>query len=220
METLHIHTEKLTTKHFIWIAIIFTTLTFALLSYFNTQLPTISLLMIAISFGCILLFTATFFNPSTMSFTLTFMHCQFHSHYGGWSTTWHNIQHIGNVTLSSDGWHLPLPWIGIRLKSYDDFIRTICPRVASRLLLEQRILLVMELKHSAHPTHQLEDILFDDDPFITSSGEQFKGLQAMLANRMRYNRELLGFDFFIADDVLDRPVNDFIGLLRRYKAAA
>jgi hypothetical protein len=35
-----------------------------------------------------------------------------------------------------------------------------------------------------------------------------------------YNRELLGFDFFIADDVLDRPVNDFIGLLRRYKAAA
>lgn len=220
METLHIHTEKLTTKHYIWIAIIFTTLSFTLLSYFNTQLSTIRILMVTMSLGCILLLTTTFFNPSSMSFTVTFMHCQFHSHYGGWSTTWHNIQHIGNVTLASGEWHHPLPWIGIRLKNYDDFIRTICPRVASRLLLEQRVLLVMVLKHSVHPNHQLEDILFDDDPFITSNGEQFHGLQAMIANRMRYNRELLGFDFFIADDVLDRPVNDFIGLLRRYKAAA
>ncbi|MEC6795621.1 DUF2982 domain-containing protein [Photobacterium sp. S4TG1] len=167
-----------------------------------------------------LLTTTLFFNPSTMSFTLTFMHCQFHSHYGGWSTTWHNIQQIGNVTLSTDGWHQPLPWIGVRLKNYDNFIRTICPRVASRLLLEQRILLVMALKNGSHPHHQLEDILFDDNPFITSNGEQLRGLQAMLANRMRYNRELLGFDFFIADDAIDRPISDFIGLLRRYKAAA
>ena len=78
----------------------------------------------------------------------------------------------------------------------------------------------MVIKQGNHPHHQLEDILFDDSPFITQDGKQFLGLQAMLANRMRYNRELLGFDFFISDDVIDRPVNDFIGLLRRYKAAA
>lgn len=220
METLHIHTEKLTTKHFVWIIIIFSILTFVLLSYFNAQLSTISLLIITLSLGSILLLIKMFLNPSTLSFTLTFMHCQFHSHYGGWTTTWHNIVQIDNVTLASHGWHSPLPWIGIQLKNYDDFIRNICPRVASRILLEQRILLVMELKQNEHPTHQLEDILFDDSPFITQDGERFIGLKAMLANRMRYNRELLGFDFFIADDVLDRPLNDFIGLLRRYKAAA
>ncbi|WP_157072549.1 DUF2982 domain-containing protein [Photobacterium sanguinicancri] len=42
----------------------------------------------------------------------------------------------------------------------------------------------------------------------------------MLANRMRYNRELLGFDFFISDDLLDRPLGEFIGLARRYLAQA
>ena len=220
MGTLHIHTEKLTTIHYVWLALIFITLCFTFLSYFNTHLSRVSLLIIIVLLGSILLLATRYFNTSTMSFTLTFMHCQFHSHYGGWTTTWHNIAHIGHATLGSQGWHSSLPWIGIRLKSYDHFIQTICPRVASRILLEQRILLVMALKHSESSNYQLEDILFDDSPFITQNGEQLLGLQAMLANRMRYNRELLGFDFFIADDALDRPINDFIGLLRRYKAAA
>ncbi|WP_234998897.1 DUF2982 domain-containing protein [Photobacterium andalusiense] len=159
-------------------------------------------------------------NRPSISFTLTFMHCQYHSRYGGWTTTWHNIADIGHVALSTQGWYTSLPWVGIRLTNYDDFISTICPRVASRILLEQRVLLVMALKSQPDSPYLLEDMLFDDSPFITTNGEQFRGLQAMLANRMRYNRIFFGFDFFIADDVIDRPVADFIGLLRRYKAAA
>ena len=34
-----------------------------------------------------------------------------------------------------------------------------------------------------------------------------------------YNRELLGYDFFISEDLLDRPTDDFVGLTRRYLAA-
>lgn len=220
METLHIHSDKITAKHYICLIITIVTISLAFLSYFNTQLSGISIFIMVTLMITILLIMIRVINTPSVSFTLTFMHCQYHSRYGGWATTWHNIAQIGHASLGSQGWHTSLPWIGIRLKNYDDFINSICPRVASRLLLEQRVLLIMALKYQVDSHHQLEDILFDDSPFITQNGEQFMGLQAMLANRMRYNRELLGFDFFIADDVIDRPIADFIGLLRRYKAAA
>ncbi|MCD9501002.1 DUF2982 domain-containing protein [Photobacterium phosphoreum] len=220
METLHIHAEKLTTKHYIGLFVSIITVTLAFVSYFNSQLSAISVCIMVVLVAVVLLLMIKVINTPCISFTLTFMHCQYHSRYGGWTTTWHNIAHIGHATLGSQGWHSSLPWIGIRLKNYDDFIRNICPRVASRILLEQRILLIMALKSNPDSPHQLEDMLFDDSPFTTQNGEQIRGLQAMLANRMRYNRALLGFDFFIADDVIDRPIADFIGLLRRYKAAA
>ncbi|SMY15242.1 hypothetical protein PAQU9191_00460 [Photobacterium aquimaris] len=220
METLHIHAEKLTTKHYIGLLIAIITITFTFISYFKSQLSTISVGIIVILMVLILLLMIKLMNTPSVSFTLSFMHCQYHSRYGGWTTTWYNIADIGHATLGTQGWYTPLPWIGIRLTNYDDFIDSICPRVASRILLEQRVLLVMALKSQPNSAYLLEDMLFDDSPFITSNGEQFRGLQAMLANRMRYNRIFFGFDFFIADDVIDRPITDFIGLLRRYKAAA
>ena len=220
METLHIQSDKITTKHYIGLVATIMTITLVFLGYFSQQLSGVGVFIIMVLMIIVLLAVIKFINTLTVGFTLTFMHCQYHSHYGGWTTTWHNIANIGHATLGSQGWQTSLPWIGIRLKNYDDFIRRICPRVASRILLEQRVLLIMALKYNAYERHQLEDILFDDSPFTTQNGESFRGLQAMLANRMRYNRELFGFDFFIADDVIDRPIADFIGLLRRYKAAA
>ena len=157
-------------------------------------------------------------NESDLSFTLTFMHIQFHSSAGGWLARWRNIMEIGPVTLSYEGWHRPLPWVGIKLKDYDEFLGSICPRIASKLLLEQRGLLILAYKRADVPPHDIEDMLFDDTHYVTHDGNVIKGLLAMLANRMRYNRELLGFDFFISEDLLDRPVDDFIGLLRRYLA--
>lgn len=155
-----------------------------------------------------------------LSFTLTFMHIQFHSPSGGWLARWKNIAEIGPATISYQGWHQPMSWVGIRLKDYDEFLDAICPRIASKILLEQRGLLILAYKRAENPAHEIEDMLFDDTHYVTKSGKTLKGLLAMLANRMRYNREFLGFDFFISEDLLDRPTDDFIGLARRYLAAA
>ena len=108
----------------------------------------------------------------------------------------------------------------MKLKDYDEFICNISPRLAARMIIEQRILLIMAIKNSEQDNHVIEDILFDDEPYQGHNGFIFKGLRAMLANRMHYNRQYLGFDFFISEDALDRPMSDFLGLLRRYKAAA
>lgn len=155
-----------------------------------------------------------------LSFTLTFMHIQFHCSSGGWLARWKNISEIGPATISYQGWYQPLPWVGIRLKDYEEFLDSICPRIASRILIEQRALLLLAYKRTENPPHKIEDMLFDDRHYITQNGKTFKGLLAMLANRMKYNREFLGFDFFISEDLLDRSTDEFIGLTRRYLAAS
>jgi len=168
----------------------------------------------------ILLIAFRLVQEPELSFTLTFMHIQSHSHAGGWLARWKNIAEIGQATVSYQGWYQPMPWVGIKLKDYEEFLDSICPRIASKILIEQRGLLLVAYKRAENPPYEIEDMLFDDSHYVTRSGKTRKGLLAMLANRMKYNREFLGFDFFISEDQLDRPTEDFIGLARRYLAAA
>ncbi|MCG7497078.1 DUF2982 domain-containing protein [Vibrio sp. Of7-15] len=160
---------------------------------------------------------AAIYNPK-ISMTLTDMHLQQHTNKGGWAVKWKNIADINHVYLTNltDS----LPWVGIKLHHYDAFLDAICPRMASKIIVEQRILLVMAFKYQPVDKYQLEDILFDDTPYITETGKRYTGLLAVLANRMTYQRELLGFDVYISAEELDRPIPDFIGLARRFLAAA
>lgn len=187
-------------------------------------LPTIN----NVGLSVLLLFALTFsviafkqMNAPILTFTLSFMHFQYHSAEGGWSIRWQAIQQLGLTELpTTEGWYQTLPWMGVKLKDYDAFLTSVCPRVASKMLIEQRGLLFLAVKRTPNSPHAIEDMLFDDTPYTTQKGVVLKGLIAMLANRMRYNRELLGFDFFISDDLLDRPLGEFIGLARRYLAQA
>ncbi|OAN18202.1 hypothetical protein A3K86_04705 [Photobacterium jeanii] len=190
----------------------------------SVVVPTINNVALSI----LLLFSVTFciiafkqMHAPSLSFTLTFMHWQYHSAEGGWSIRWHNIQKLGVAEIANrEGWYRTLPWVGVRLKDYDEFLLSVCPRVASKMLIDQRGLLLLAYKQTDNSPHAIEDMLFDDSHYTTHNGVVLKGLIAMLANRMRYNRELLGYDFFVSDDLFDRPVSDFVGLARRYLAQA
>ena len=50
--------------------------------------------------------------------------------------------------------------------------------------------------------------------------KDYSGLQAMLANRMKYQRGFHGYDIFISTHDLNISGEEFIGLARRYLAAA
>ncbi len=59
---------------------------------------------------------------------------QYHHKYGGWILKWRNIQRIDQPRIHL-GWDLvPLPYIGLKIKDYDDFLTLITPRLAVRLL--------------------------------------------------------------------------------------
>nr|WP_232313081.1 DUF2982 domain-containing protein [Enterovibrio coralii] len=166
-------------------------------------------------------YISTVIDENKLSFSLSDMHLQHHTGKGGWSVKWSDIKEIGVPSVSHDGWHQPLPWVGIRLKDYEPFLDSISFRLASQIVMEQRGLLLSAYRRAEEPTNtKLEDMMFDDTPYVTASGKEYKGLVAMLANRMRYTRELLGYDVFVSEDLLDRPLNDFVGLTRRYLASA
>lgn len=132
---------------------------------------------------------------------------------------WNNISQIGVCSYEREGWHQPLPWVGIRLKHYAPYLNSICPRLSTQLLLSQRALLYLGAQQKARH-HQFEDLVLDSTPYVDAEGKQYTGLQAMLANRMQYQRDFFGYDIFISEQDLDRSAEEFVGLARRYLAAA
>ncbi|RJX68399.1 DUF2982 domain-containing protein [Vibrio sinensis] len=157
-------------------------------------------------------------QKSIVSYTLTATHFQQHLFKGGWVLKWSNISKIEICHYDNDGWQQPLPWIGIQIKHYTPYLESICPRIATEILLSQRALLYLGLKQSKE-NRQFEDIVLDTTPYKNRKGETFSGLQAMLANRMSYQRLYMGYDLFISANDLDRPIDEFVGLTRRYLAA-
>ncbi|MBE3663989.1 hypothetical protein BOO30_08310 [Vibrio navarrensis] len=156
---------------------------------------------------------------SQVKYTLTATHFQQHLFKGGWVVKWRNIEKIGVCTVETQGWHQPLPWIGIKLKDYTPYLDAICPRVASEILLSQRALLYLGA-HQHQCTSQFEDMVLNSDPVHIGDERLYTGLKAMLANRMRYQRRFFDYDIFISAQDLDREADDFVGLVRRYLAAA
>ncbi|ERB63970.1 DUF2982 domain-containing protein [Vibrio coralliilyticus OCN008] len=180
---------------------------------FQQAVLTLVAILSMLGFGYLLIL------KSTVSYTLTATHFQQHLFKGGWVVKWSNVSKIGICHYDQEGWQQPLPWIGIKLKHYSPYLDSICPRITTEILLSQRALLYLGAKQSQQGT-QFEDIVLDSKPYKNTQGEQYSGLQAMLANRMRYQRSYFDYDIFISAHDLDRSAEEFVGLARRYLAAA
>lgn len=135
--------------------------------------------------------------------------------YGTWQVEWNNILRIDVPTVHKGLQSAELALVGIKLKQYDPLLDSISRRLANNMLLEQRPLLlqnkpeVMEENVSNYGAN-----LIENDTFTSSNKIQFKGIQAMFANRMTKLRERLGYDLFISESEIDRPVREFVDLLK------
>ena len=204
------------------VALTFFTFTLATLCYLviHTQKNLLGLCVAIVLVGGMGFYISFVVLQRALSFTLSQTHIQHHCTKGGWSIPWNRIRSIGSLSVSHEGWQQKLPWIAIKLTSYEPMLNSISFRLASQLLIEQRALLLIGYRYAQPPSCKLEDMLFDDTPYIAESGKIYRGLLAMLANRMTYTRELLGFDVFIDENLLDRSLEDFVGIMRRYLANA
>lgn len=218
METLQLTTSNLTTQPaFVKGSALCLTVVGSVVLMFSPSLQTglLSLALLLMIAG----FIFYLLKRSAVAYTLTSSHFQQHLFRGGWVVKWRNIERIGICTYQQDGWHHPLPWIGIKLRGYSPYLSGICPRVASDILLGQRALLYLGARqHQCE--QQFEEMVLDSTPFIDEQGREHSGLRAMLANRMRYQRRFFDYDIFISAQDLDRPAEEFVGLTRRYLAAA
>ena len=102
-------------------------------------------------------------------------------------------------------------------RTFDELLKLIDD--LSNKKFSQRALLYLGAKQN-QCEDKFEDMVLDPKPYINSNGIEYKGLLAMLANRMKYQRGFYGYDLFISASDLDREAEDFVGLTRRYLAAA
>ncbi|MDM7861241.1 DUF2982 domain-containing protein [Alteromonas sp. ASW11-36] len=140
---------------------------------------------------------------------ITYMHRS-----GQWQLTWDNIQRIDAPRVTRGIETRDLELVGFRLRDTTSVIETISPRLATNILMEQRPLLLQNPDENCTTGTCAGNDLLEDDRFKTASGKVLRGVQAMFAHRMQKLRERLGYDLYIAAAELDRPVDEFITLLR------
>ena len=132
---------------------------------------------------------------------------------GSWRIHWDDLQRADCPKVRHGLEHVPLEAVGFKLKSYNDFLRTISPRLATHLLMEQRPLLMQNTDENCASGSCYEQSMFDDKDYVMEDGTVLKGIKAMLAHRMVELRKRLGFDIFIASSELDRDAQAFAQLI-------
>lgn len=138
---------------------------------------------------------------------------------GTWSLPWEAITRFDAPRVTR-GLHLEdLPYLGFRLQDIEVLLNNISPRLMSQVIVEQRHLLALGLRYE-RPDLQDYTAYYDiPERFVSTSGREYKGLQAMFAVRSQQLRELLGYDIFIHASALDRPLDAFIQHLRQLQAS-
>lgn len=123
------------------------------------------------------------------SFELTPERFRYLHRFGSYSLEWSNIQRIDIPRLHTGLSHEPMELVGIRLKHYAPLLDCISPRLASNILMQQRPLLLQAQRQNCTSGGCYSDSLIEDDHFRSEEGREYRGMLAMLANRMQRMRE-------------------------------
>lgn len=130
--------------------------------------------------------------------------------YGHWQVDWQQIQRISLIHETFGLTQVQLPYIGIRLKQLSALADHISPRLANRLIHEQKPLLAFAIRQDLLP---LEQSLLNFDPFILPSGEILKGPLAAFLHHSTVLHQALGYHLFLPETAIDRELNEFCTLL-------
>lgn len=189
-----------------------------LLGIVLTNLVSVTLGIVVLLIGTVLGYTCYFIDQRALGFSFTSTHLQQHCLSGGWALRWENIQKIDECYYQIQDWQVSMSWIGVALKDPYQLIDSISPKLISQIILQQRQLLYLGLKQSQR-LDEYQDLLLKESPIHLKDGRKYKGLQAMLLHRMRIQKQVWGYDLFIAAEDLVDDKKTFIGLTRRYIAA-
>lgn len=130
--------------------------------------------------------------------------------YGHWQVDWQQIQRISliNETLGLE--QIQLPYVGIRLIALSSLAKKISPRLANRLIHEQKPLLAFAIKQQRLT---LEQCQLSFDPFELPSGELLKGPLAAFFHHCTVLHTAFGYHLFLPETAMDRELIDFHKLL-------
>ncbi len=130
--------------------------------------------------------------------------------YGHWKIDWQQIQRISLINETSGLMKIQLPYIGIRLKNVSTLADKISPRLANRLIHEQKPLVAFAMSQDLLPLGQS---LLNFEPFILPSGETLTGPLAAFLHHCTLLNQALGYHLFLPETAIDRDLNEFYTLL-------
>ncbi len=151
------------------------------------------------------------------SFSLTQSLLVYHHKVGFWQLNHANFHHSGIPKVQQDLEYLELNAVGIKLNNIDEFLTQIQPRIAGRLLIEQRHLFMQVVQKHCKNGDCPSEWLIEETDYIAPTGQRYKGLIAMFANRTQHLRELTGYDLLLPANVLDTDIWQFSANLNRWK---
>ncbi|OHU86388.1 hypothetical protein BET10_15810 [Pseudoalteromonas amylolytica] len=140
------------------------------------------------------------------------------------------VHRFGNMHIEVDNFHsagipsvtqeleiLELNAVGIKLNNIDTFLHDLSPRLAGKLLVEQRYIFLQAVKVYCKNGNCPPEWLVEPSDYRSASGNVYTGLIAMFANRMHNLKALTGYDLLLPANVLDRDIWHFSTLLNRWK---
>ncbi|WP_394176068.1 DUF2982 domain-containing protein [Thalassotalea litorea] len=130
---------------------------------------------------------------------------------GSWHIVWSNIQRVGLVKPDQHSLEQRLSYTGIKLKNLQALADAISPRLANRLLHEQKPLLMVALRHGQL---DMQESVINFEPF-TVNGKRYRGPLAAFLHRSQALQKAFGYHIYLSDDTLDRHPDEFIQLLKQ-----
>ena len=137
--------------------------------------------------------------------------------YGQWYINWQQIQRISLINETYGLNSIQLPYIGIRLLDLSIIATHISPRLANRLIHEQRPLLALAIK-MGYLT--LQQSVLNFEPYVLPSGERLKGPLAAFLHHSAALHNALGYHLFLPESAIDRELSEFCTLLNQCMRSA
>jgi hypothetical protein len=156
-----------------------------------------------------------YLEPDT-SLLLTPEYLQYQHKYGSWQIKWSSVVQITPLVSNTIFERKTLPFVAIKLKHSTELLTTISPRLASRLIHEQRPLLIHAINQQLLT---VEQSIINFKPYRDNS-VNLTGPRASFAHHTQVLKQALGYDLYIPASALDRPVEDFCKALNAYRLAA
>ncbi len=136
---------------------------------------------------------------------------------GHWQLSWQQIQSINPLRETSGLSNIDLPYLGIRLVELASLVKQISPRLANRLIHEQKPLIAFAINHQLMSWEQSQ---LNFSPYQLPSSELVKGPLAAFLHHSQTLYNSFGYHLVIPESCIDRSLAEFCQLLKQCKAAA
>ena len=171
--------------------------------------------LMLIMFACviILLIGLLKYSEPDTSYKLTRQQLSFYHRNGNWSLPWFDIQRLGTMNGYVKGELTQLPYVGIKLKNIECILDTISPRLANKLIHEQKELLILAARN-----HEitLNDGLISFEPYKLND-KVYKGPIAAWLFRTDQLNQVYGYHLYLSETSFDRSVDEFSRFLNQCK---